>query len=111
MKGFDIMFSYIELKDWNQLDKYFYLGEYRVFKTPNNLYFMIMKDKADKYGNPTYRLYMDYNLSSLCKDKKKIGRYNKDKEYYKFQSYNIGYTLSNYFSKTNIDLKVSLYEF
>ena len=51
MKGFDIMFSFVELKDWNQLDKYFYLNEYRVFKTPNNLYFMITKDKADKYGN------------------------------------------------------------
>lgn len=105
------MFEFVELKEWNQLDRNFYLNEYRVFKTPNNLYFMIMKDKADKYGNPTYRLYMDYNLLSLCKDKEKIGRYNKDKEYYKFQSYNIGYTLSNYFSKIDINLGVLLYKF
>ena len=105
------MFSFVELKDWNQLDRIFHLNEYRVFKTPNNLYFMLMQDKADRYGNPTYRLYMDYNLLSLCKNKEKLGRYNKDKEYYKFKSYNIGYTLSNYFSKIDIDLGVSLYKF
>ena len=106
------MFNFIELNNWNEIGS-FNVYEYKVFKTPNNLYFMIMRDKCNTYGAPTYRLYMNNELDYLFKKTKyaSIGRYNNNKGYHKFVSYNVGYDLSNYFTSIHLDLKIEEYEF